>query len=261
MDVREFIEKILRESGEVVRQSFGEIVPSTKKLEKTQIVTEVDIASERLLIERIIKEFPNSGIIAEESGFILSKDTTYWIIDPIDGTSNFANAIPWFGVMVAFVIDHSVTDSGIYLPMSGETYSATLNKGAYKNGIKIQPPRTVSLSESLVSLCFSSDETLIQKEGKLFTTLSPHVLNIRSTNSAYDYAYAADGKFAATINLTNKIWDVAPVSLIAKESGMNVYDSEGNPLHFALTDETYEKNYTLIISNPSISEELLQLIS
>lgn len=258
IDTRAFIEKIVRESGEIVKASFGEIVPSTRKIEKTQIVTDIDVASERLLIERITQTFPLSGIIAEESGFIETKDNSYWVIDPIDGTSNFANAIPWFGVMVAYIQDHSVTDSGIYLPITDEMYSASVNTGAYKNGVLIKKPRTVTLSESLVSLCFSGGgNEQIERESVFLQRISPHVLNIRSTNSAYDYAYAAEGKLAATINQVNKIWDIAPISLIAREAGMKVSDIQGNPLHFSLTEEEYHKNYSIVIANPLIFEELL----
>lgn len=261
MGKREFIEKILLDSGQMVKASFGESIPSKKKIEKTQIVTEVDIASERLLIEHIAKEYPKSGIIAEESGFIATKDGTYWVIDPIDGTSNFANAIPWFGVMVAFIEDHGVKDSGIYLPMTDEMYSASLESGAYKNSMKLSPPKAPVLEDSLISLCFSSENSEeISAEAKLFHKIAPHVLNIRSTNSAYDYAYAAEGKFAAMINRRNKLWDIAAILLIAKEAGMSVTDIDGKPLYLSLTGESYEKNYTLVISSPSISDQLLSII-
>lgn len=260
MDNKKFIKTILLESGDIIRQSYGEVLPAKRKIEKSQLVTEIDVASERLLIERIIRAFPHSGIIAEESGYIPSRDDSYWIIDPIDGTSNFANALPWFGIMIALIKNHAVHDSGIYLPITDELYLASQAEGAYKNDKKITVPRDVNLADSLISICFSSTEETIDKEIDLVKKLSPHILNIRTTNSAYDYAYAAEGKLACVINLSNKIWDIAPVMLIAKEAGMHVSDSEGNPLRFSLTEELYEKNYTFCISNPFVWKEMKMIL-
>lgn len=261
MNTREFIEHILHDSGEIVRSSFGDIVPSTKKIERSQIVTAIDVASERLLIEAITQTYPQSGIIAEESGFIASKDETYWIIDPIDGTSNFAHAIPWFGVMVAYVVNHTVHDSGIYLPMTNEMYTATVHEGVFKNGYLLKPPRRVTLSESLVSVCFSSEsESYTRLESSFLQKISTNVLNIRSTNSAYDYAYAIEGKLAATFNQKNKIWDIAPVLLLAKEAGLKVTDIEGKQIHLSLSEESHTKNYSLLIANPDVFDEILSLL-
>lgn len=261
MEKREFIENILRQSGELVLASFGEILPSQKKLEKSQIVTEVDIASERRIIEAITKEFPKSGIIAEESGFIPSQDNTFFVIDPIDGTSNFANALPWFGVMIAFLQDSKIIASGIYLPVTDEMYSAEKGKGAFKNGKKIKNTRHMILSESLVSFCFSSDEPQhAERDSSIVRNLGPKVLNLRTTNSAYDYAYAVEGKLAATINFLNKLWDIASVILLANESSSHVSEVDGLEHIFDLTEQGYAKNYTLLISNTSVIDELQPLL-
>jgi len=261
MEITEFIEKTLSESGELVKASFGDIVPSQKKIEKSQIVTAVDVASERLIIERIIREYSRSGIIAEESGFIQSKNQSYFIVDPIDGTSNFANAIPWFGIMIAYIVDNQLECAGIYLPMTDEMYIAQKDKGATKNGSQIPKPKDVMLSDSLVSFCFSSEHENSSREAACITNLSPKVLNLRTTNSAYDYAYAAEGKLAATINFRNKIWDIASVTLIANEIGCFVSDTYGKPISFDITEEGYMANYTLLVSNPSVKDELLGVLS
>lgn len=261
MEKREFIEHILRQSGALVMASFGDIVPSQKKIEKSQIVTDVDVASERLLIEAITKEYPNSGIIAEESGFIGGSDNSFWIIDPIDGTSNFANGLAWFGVMVAYFEKNQPVASGIYLPVTDEMYTCEKGKGVYKNGERLKTPRNMRLSESLVSFCFSSEDAeSAKRDSSIVRSLGPKVLNLRTTNSAYDYAYAVDGKLAATINYRNKIWDVAAVVLLAKEEGIHVSEADGSSFEFDLTEKEFTKNYTLFLSNKTVSAEILQLL-
>lgn len=258
-----FIEKILRESGDLIMCSFGGRIITQRKKEKSQLVTELDIASEKLLIASITKQYPQSSIVAEESGFVQKDSEDVWIIDPIDGTSNFANGLPWFGVMVAHVVNSKAISSGIYLPVTDELYLAEIGRGAYKNGKKF----TVLLHDDL-SLCLiafgtdGSDKSLpVAAKGKLFSATLPHVLNVRSTNSAVDYVYAVEGKLGGLINLENRIWDIAPIIPLGIEAGCRISDIYGEEIQLVINEKNIAKNFTLVLGPAVIYSKLISIIS
>lgn len=258
---RAFIEQILRKSGHLAMGKFGRIFAHKTKKDPHQVVTEVDLASEALLIEAIKQRFPEHAIIAEESGYHETKSPYTWIIDPIDGTSNYANGLPWFGVMVALLKDWKPIVAGIYLPVSDEMYTAALQEGASKNGNKLMIPGQKPLEQSLI--CFglrSGGGEYNTYQARVLEKLAPLVLSIRCTNGAHDYAYTAEGKLALMINHENKIWDIAPISLIAQEAGYHVSDMEGSPLDLKVNKSTYMKDFSLYIAQPQLVTQVLTLL-
>lgn len=259
---QQFIEGLLRESGKLVMSSYGSVIETTQKDEPSQIVTKVDIASEQLITTKIAEKFPNHSIIAEESGFVDKKNEYVWIIDPIDGTSNFAKGLPWFGIMIALLHNFEPVAAGIYVPVTDELYFAEKGKGAYRNSMRFTAPQEVLLKDSLIAFHFDPSTNEHEQEAltKIFTKLVPAVRNLRSTNSAVDYAYVSEGKLGGLIGCTGKIWDVAPVSLIAKEAGLIVTEHTGLPLDLSITKDTVKKNFTLVVGSPNIHKQLLSFI-
>ncbi len=258
---RVFLEQILRESGQLAMEQFGRVFEHKTKKDPHQVVTEVDLASEALLMDAIKKHFPDHAIIAEESGYHETGSPYTWIIDPIDGTSNYANGLSWFGVMIALLEDWQPIASGIYLPVSDEMYTAVRGQGALKNGQQIRIEGKKALSESLI--CFglhSGGGEQNTYQAHILKQLAPLVLSIRCTNGAHDYAYTAEGKLALMINQVNKIWDIAPVSLIAKETGYMVSDMEGKPLNLQVSKSEYMKDFSLFIAQPHLSDQVLKLL-
>ncbi|MDP3941589.1 MAG: inositol monophosphatase [bacterium] len=256
------IEEILKKAGTVVLASFGQRVEAERKDERSQIVTKVDVASERIIIQDIVKHFPHASIVAEESGFTQKDPDDIWIVDPIDGTSNFANGLPWFGVMIAHVIGGEVFSSGIYLPVTDEMYVAQIGNGAYKNGKRFTTVVHTDLSLCLVAFGTDGSEKSfsLSRKGRIYAALLPHVLNIRTTNCAVDYVYAVEGKLGGLINLENRIWDIAPILPIAREAGCEITDTEGNPVSVRVTSETIKKNFTLVCAQKTIHTRLLSYL-
>lgn len=258
----EFIDNVLRKAGKLVLEKFGNIQKYEQKNEHAQIVTEVDIASERLIVSEIERHYPTNSIIAEESGFKEKNSEYIWIIDPIDGTSNYANGIPWFGIMIARCKNWIPDIAGIYLPITGEIYLASKGSGSFKNGNKIAKPRVIDLSQSLInySLDANNDIKKTELEARIIKNLIPKIRNIRSTNSILDEAYTIDGRFGACINQGTKIWDIASAILIAKEAGYKVSDIDGNNISLKVDKSTYNKNFTIIIANPGLFDQILNII-
>jgi myo-inositol-1(or 4)-monophosphatase len=168
----------------------------TIKENQNSIVTKADIASEKTIIDILSRDFPNHNIISEERGFIENGSEFTWVIDPLDGTSNFAAGIPWFGVLIALFEGTSPTLAGAYLPVLQDLYIATAGMGSLKNGKKIHTTPNTNLKETLVTFStdYSDDEDMIRKELIILKRLIAGSRNLRNTNSLVYMLYMAEGK-------------------------------------------------------------------
>lgn len=262
MAVEEFIGKTLKDAGEICMKGLGHLKKITNKGDQSNVVTEVDLASEKAIIARIKRSFPHDTIIAEETGFYEKNTSHCWIIDPIDGTSNFAAGIPWFGIMIARLEDWTVTESGIFLPAMNELYYAEKGNGAYLNGHRIKVTGEKSLKNVLVAygIDYSEDTKKTDGEMKLLQKIVSACRNLRATNSAVDDCYVASGKFGASLNQQTMIWDDAAPSLIVEEAGGVYTDIDGKPINFETSKETYLQNYTSFAATPTLHKQIMQLI-
>jgi myo-inositol-1(or 4)-monophosphatase len=257
-----FIKKLLLESGDVLRSGFGHVTQIDNKQDQSNIVTESDFKSEELIRKLIFKTYPDHNILGEEHGFEDKKSAYTWIIDPLDGTSNYAARIPWFGILVALIKNGQPVLAGAYLPMSDELYLAEKGKGATKNGQTIRVSEETELRNILCcySLDYSSDLNKSEREVQIIKGLVQNCRNLRSTNSCLDFCLVADGRIGAALNQTMKVWDIAAPQLIIEEAGGKVTNIHGEkiiyePSHSSLTD-----NFTAIAANPAVHEQVLQLV-
>ena len=136
--MRQFIEDIVREAGERILPLFGKERAQYQKSEsRSDVVTKADLLAEEILISRIEEKFPEHGIISEERGRIRAESEHVWIMDPIDGTINFATNVPLWGVMLAFTHNKKVQQSAIFMPVMNEFVYAQRGGGAFLNGERI----------------------------------------------------------------------------------------------------------------------------
>jgi len=187
---------------------LGKISEYTVKESQSSIVTKADIDSEKRIIEIILEKFPNHNTLGEETGFQNRNSEFTWVIDPLDGTSNFAAGIPWFGVIIC-VLKNSVPEmAGCFLPVQNETYFAEKGKGATRNGEKIKVSGETELKNILAaySLDYSDEPGKTESETKVIGQLVKNIRNLRGTNCLIDFCYTADGKLGACMNQTTKIW-------------------------------------------------------
>ena len=152
--------------------------------------------------------------------------------------------------------------AGIYLPITNETVIAQLGKGAYYNGQRINVASKNDIKNCLVSICANSsqDQEYVSRASNFYKNILQSARNIRSTNSAADYFYSSIGRLEVLVNFTNKVWDVAPVSLIAQEAGMKVTDINGGPLDLRVDPATLTKNFTIVVANPGIHGKILEAL-
>ncbi len=254
--------RALQNAGEILLENFGNLESYSLKENQSNIVTKADINSEKKIIEIINHDFPGHNTLGEETGFQNKNSEFTWVIDPLDGTSNFAVQLPWFGVIICLLKNFEPIQSGCFLPVQNELYFAEKGKGASKNNQPISVSTESDLKNILAaySLDYSDEPGKTAKEAKIIERVVNNVRNIRSTNSLVDFCYTADGKLGACINQTTKIWDIAGPALLVEEAGGIVTDIDGKPLNFKFNDENHMRNFTIIASNKILHPELIKLV-
>lgn len=259
---RFIITQLLEPAGKLALQQFNRSHRVYKKENQSNVVTNVDYLIDEFLTTRITQNFRTHSIISEENGINAKNDHYCWIIDPIDGTSNFVHNIPFFGIIVALLFDSESIATGIYLPALKELYFAQKNKGATLNGAPIQATSLSDITKCLIgySIEFHKDKTQVKKEAYVIARLASAIQELRTTNCVVDYCYVASGRYGGLLRLTSKIWDVAGPSLLIKESGGIITDDLGNPLDFNFTKQNYKRNYTSLCSGPFLHKKLLRII-
>lgn len=252
----------LLKGGEALMTHLGKTSAATVKESISSVVTEADLASEKVILE-ILHDTPEPyNIITEESGHIDKGSEFTWVVDPLDGTSNFAAGLPWFGVIIALFYKDIPILGGMHLPVSRDIYVTEQGKGSWKNGETIRLTDSEMLEEQLVAYSFDFSDTpgKTESEMEILKILSKRVRNIRSTNSLVDFCYTADGRLGAVLNQTTKIWDIATPWLMISEAGGKVTDIQGKEIQFDLSAGAFDRNYTILASGAKLHGTLMLTI-
>lgn len=221
-----------RDAGQILLEKFGRKIDISKKGD-INLVTEADLASEALIVERIKSYYPKHSILAEESGeaVVDNSNTWKWIIDPLDGTTNFAHGYPCFCVTIALEHDGEVKIGVTYDPTRDELFSAERGKGASLNNKPIRVSTTEQLSEALIVTGFPYDFKDRPHFERHLTDLLRESRGVRRDGSAaIDMAYVACGRFDGFWEEGLNPWDMAAGVLLIEEAGGQVtgYDGTSN---------------------------------
>jgi myo-inositol-1(or 4)-monophosphatase len=194
-------------------------------------VTEIDKASETLLLREIQKRWPGSYILSEETGVTPGDKEHAWYIDPLDGTVNYAHGIPFFSVSIAYAHQGRMQLGVVYDPLRREMFSAEHGQGAYLNGKRIHASGATELRRSLLVTGFPYDAWNTKHDNfSNFVHLAKMTQGVRRFGSAaLDASYVGAGRFDAFWELSLKPWDVAAGGLIAQEGGATVTNVENLP--------------------------------
>jgi myo-inositol-1(or 4)-monophosphatase len=222
-----------RAAGHLLLEKYGRITAVTKKGDYN-LVTEADLASEALIIERIKSHYPRHMILAEESGdtVVVGGDAKWkWIIDPLDGTTNFAHGYPCFCVTIALEHDGELVVGVTYDPTRNELFTAEKGQGASLNFKPIHVSSTEKLSESLLVTGFPYDFKDRHDFARHLTDFLLGARGVRRDGSAaIDMAYVACGRFDGFWEEGLNPWDVAAGVLMINEAGGRVTGYDGSPL-------------------------------
>ncbi len=207
--------KACEKASKVIIRDFGEIENlQVSKKGPRDFVTKTDKRVEKILIEELSKAKKNYSFLTEESGEIENNDKNkVWIIDPIDGTTNFLHGIPHFAISVALQIDNELKSALIFDPIKNEIFFAEKNNGAYFNNHRVR----VSNKSDIEDCLFSSDQQGLKI---IFPSL-----NMRSSgSSALDMAYVGTGRLDGFFHNKINLWDIAAGMLIVQEAGGRIND-------------------------------------
>lgn len=219
-----------RNAGKLIARSLDHLEAGdiTQK-QRNDFATRVDVAAEEEIIAVIREAYPEHAILAEESGEHKTNSEVQWIIDPLDGTTNFIHGIPHFAVSIAVKVKHQLDVGMIFDPIKNELFVAARGRGAMLNNRKIRVSSCQNLDAALLvtGLPFRDDQPY-EKYMDIFKELMPKISGFRRFGSAaLDLAYVAAGRFDGYFELGMKPWDIAAGALIVKEAGGLVTDTDG----------------------------------
>lgn len=250
-----FAIQVARDAGNLLVQRLGAAQITNKG--DIDLVTEADIAAEELIIDRIRSHYPLHGILAEESGEAVQQGTSRsewkWIIDPLDGTTNYAHGYPCFCVSIAVEHAGSLEIGVVYDPMRDEMFAAERGQGATLNERRIRVSNVEGLNNAMMCTGFPYDVRTRPDFARDFTNFTLHAQAVRRDGSAaLDLAYIACGRFDGFWEDGLNPWDVAAGAILISEAGGRITNYENEPL------DIYTKK--VVASNGRVHEAMLRLL-
>lgn len=246
--------KAAREAGELQRDKFCSSHRIDYKGEKN-LVTEVDRASEDLIIRALRTACPGCDVLAEESGLASTGSSLRWIVDPLDGTTNYAHGFPWFAVSIALEVEEAVRLGVVYHPMMNELFTAQSGGGAWLNDRRITVSQRRPLKKCLLATGFPYDRTRSNENN--FRNFEEFQLAARAVRragaAALDLAYVAAGRLDGYWECKLNPWDVAAGRLLVEEAGGTVTNFRGEP--HLLND------HRILASNGLVHHEMVEILA
>ena len=215
-------------AGEIIRNGWDSDKQITFK-GRADIVTDIDVAAEKAVLEILTGAFPDFGILAEESQPVAGASPYRWVVDPLDGTRNYAHSIPHFCTIVALAEGDDIIAGVIYDPVREETFTASRGQGAFLNGAPISVSQTAELSRSLLSCDLGYVDEKAGLALDMLRSLWPGMYSVRLMGSAgLGVAYAASGRVDLFFHHSLSPWDIAAGLILAQEAGGRIVDRQGN---------------------------------
>jgi myo-inositol-1(or 4)-monophosphatase len=247
--------KAARRAGNLIHRSTDKIDQLTiTKKSHADFVSEVDRAAEQTIIQTLLEAYPTHAILAEESG--AQGDSEFlWIIDPLDGTTNFLHGFPQFSVSIALQHKGILTQAVVYDPVKNELFTATRGRGAFLNDRRLRVSKRLHLADSLIGTgfpytCFDHMDAYLA----IFKDLIQQTSGLRRPGSAaLDLAWMAAGRYDGFFEIGLKPWDMAAGCLLITEAGGMVSDLSGG--------DSFMKTGFICAGNPNIHPLLLQVMS
>jgi myo-inositol-1(or 4)-monophosphatase len=246
-------EHLAREAGAILREGYG----SAKTIEHKgaiDLVTEFDRRSEALIVSALRRAFPDHAIRAEEGSGYSTAGEYEWLVDPLDGTTNFAHGFPVFAVSLALTRRGQLVAGVVYDPLREELFAAEAGHGAVLNGSPIKVSTQAALSQSLLATGFPYDvRTNPHNNFAQFRQFQLRAQAVRRLGSAaLDCTWVATGRLEGYWEFRMKPWDVSAGALIVREAGGRVTTAEG--------DEAFLGRDSIVVSNRLIHEQMLRVL-
>ncbi|HAY34757.1 MAG TPA: inositol monophosphatase family protein [Ignavibacteria bacterium] len=249
------LKKAAYEAGKILKDNFGGSFEISSKIVASNLVTEIDKLSEKKIIEVIREDFPGHYILSEEAGELIQDSEFKWLIDPIDGTVNYAHSIPITCVSIALEKKGKIICGAVYNPISQEFFFSEKGKGSYLNDKKIFVSNEKELDKSLLVTGFPYDSSTYKPDpSAVFKKFLMRDIPIRRLGSAaIDLCWTACGRFEGFWEYNLNAWDVAAGYLILTEAGGKVTDFTGKEF------SVYGKQ--ILATNGNVHEQMMEVIN
>ena len=230
-------------------KDFGNISASNKS--DGSLITSCDLWSDKTIVEALSKIAPNEGVLSEEGGKLVPNTNAYWIVDPLDGTTNFAAGIPYWSISVARFVDGTPQSSFLIIPTLKKKFVAIKGEGVWLNNKKIEVNN--NQKSECVSLCSRSIKILQKNPSSIFPG-KIRLLGVSSLN----LTSVAMGQTFGAIESTPKIWDIAAAWLLLEELNCSIEWLEINPMHLTAKQDLQDTNFPLIASRTKEKMKVLR---
>lgn len=246
------------EAGAVLLEYLHRPLHIQEKGQRADLVTAADRESERVIVERLRRDFPHAGMLGEEGGTYAAAGGAHgdagerWIIDPLDGTTNYAHGYPLFCISIAYERDGEIEAAVVHAPLMRELFTARRGGGALCNGTAIHASPIASISDAMVVTGFKPYD--YETNAPCFAKASHHAQAVRRDGAAaLDLAYTAMGRFDAFWEFGLAPWDTAAGMLLVREAGGTVSALDGSPFRL--------DSPSILASNGRIHEQMRELLA
>jgi myo-inositol-1(or 4)-monophosphatase len=243
--------RAIKEAGRIVRKYYGKTAV-TYKSDKS-LVTEADSASEKIMKNILQKEFPDYPILSEETGLTGEESDYLWVVDPLDGTTNYAFQNPFYDISIALTHKGNPILGIVLYPPQNELFWAEKGKGAYLNKERITVSDTEKVDRAIVTFCHNSDQDSVRRMINAFSELKVKNNNVRQLGApALDLCYVACGRVDGFYMIGMHPWDVAAGAIILREAGGRVTDFSDHNFDLSSSD--------ILGSNGRMHDDLLNIL-
>lgn len=248
--------KAARRAGAIINRASQDIGTLTIKSKNfNDFVSEVDVAAERAIIDTLKDAYPTHGFLGEESGSTSHQSDFIWIIDPLDGTTNFLHGFPQYCVSIALQHKGEITQAVIYEPNRNDLYTATKGRGAFLNDKRIRVSKCDKLQDALIGTGFPfRDFKYLDDYLSMFKSMIQKTTGIRRAGSAaLDLAYVANGSLDGFWEIGLSAWDIAAGGLLVREAGGIVTDLSGQ--------SGWLESGNILVASPKIHDDMQAIIA
>ena len=255
-EILDFTSKAAINAGKILNKNFGKLQNIKDKSSAIDLCTNADIESEEYLIKKIKENFPNHSILSEEMGEKNTNSKYLWVIDPLDGTTNFVHNLPIFSVSIGLVKKGEGTICGVvYNPAAGKLFHAIKNQGAFLNNKPISVTSSSTLSKSLLVTGFLySHDKYYDLSFSIFKDFYDRTQGVRRLGAAsLDLCFIAMGRFDGFYEFNLKPWDICAGALIAQEAGAICSDWDNSTLP--------ESGKRILCTNGKIHKEMISVLN
>lgn len=244
------------EVGKIQLEKLNGDIKYSSKSTKVDMVTEVDILSEKIIIERIRESYPDHSILSEEKGKLNSESPYTWVVDPLDGTNNYLHGFPIFCISIALKYLEETVLGVVYVPKLNEMFYSIKGEGAFLNEEKIEVAQKKELQECILATGFPYDKRISEHNNvNLFSNIVRDLQGIRRTGSAaFDLCSVACGRLDGYWELKLSLWDLAAGELIVEEAGGKVITSK-------IKKENGEEGINIIAGNEKVVDLVYERVN